>query len=273
MSGISESKSVGSSSQSYGSQGAGSTSGVGKTEAKSSPAKTEPAKTESVPRDNVAISKEAKEPEKAEKGSKLNIAALTGADKKQAETPSIDPALFDQAKGKFEDGETLPQKDGQITTSKDGKTAYSVSDMDVCTDGSGKTHGDNHHQNKTSYAPGGKSLNADENPYVVLSPQAAKAAGMQKGDLAAVKYGDKVLPAVFGEVGPKNKIGEGSYKLVRELMGKENINPNNSKIAGPNVETMYFPGSGKDWKKEDLTIEKLMPEVQRLLQERAGIQQ
>jgi anaerobic selenocysteine-containing dehydrogenase len=266
---ISETGSVGSSQSYGGSQGAGSTRESAKSENQTRTEKADAPKAAEKPQDQVAISKEAKETKADEKGSDLNIAALTGAEKAEPGKKSIDKELFDNAKDKFDPGETLQQKGGEITPSKDGKSAYSISDMDVCTDGTGDAHKDHHHQSKTSYAPGGKSLNADENPYVVLSPQSAKAAGMKKGDLAAVKYGDKVLPAVFGETGPKNKIGEGSYSLVKELMGKENLNPNYNKIAGPNVETIYFPGSGegKNWKAEDLTMEKLMPEVEKLLKQ------
>src|SRR5215510_8791743 len=50
----------------------------------------------------------------------------------------------------------------------DGRYICFISDLDVCTDGTGQDHGDDYHLNETAYVP---SLNADTDRYVVVPPQ------------------------------------------------------------------------------------------------------
>jgi hypothetical protein len=151
---------------------------------------------------------------------------------------------------------------------------YTKTDLDVCTDGSGKSHGDRHHLNHTAsrYNRGkGDYLNADKTSYLVLPPQAFKklgVSGAQTGDLAMLKYGDRMVPAIIGEVGPPDKMGEASISAVRELTGNSNVSPNHGRIPG-GVETIIFPGSGKGrtWTKENSSPEALRPLVEGLMQQ------
>src|SRR5262252_8052121 len=58
-----------------------------------------------------------------------------------------------------------------IATAFNGGYVAFVSDLDVCTDGTGDDHGDDYHQNETAYYNGGEFLDADEDQYLVIPPQ------------------------------------------------------------------------------------------------------
>ncbi len=86
-------------------------------------------------------------------------------------------------------------------------------------------------------------VNSEEIPYIVLPP-ALKGNGKAKlGDLAVVinKKKGKSSFAIFADVGPKTKLGEGSMALAAALDVKKN-----PKTGGAVVDLIYivFPGSG-----------------------------
>jgi hypothetical protein len=89
----------------------------------------------------------------------------------------------------------------------------------------------------------GRYVNSEEIPYIVLPPAVMKKASIKKGDLAVVinKGNGKSSYAIFADVGPKSKIGEGSIALAKAL----GINKN-PKTGGPHADVIYlvFPGSG-----------------------------
>src|SRR5262252_8338966 len=58
-----------------------------------------------------------------------------------------------------------------IYTTPNGKYICFVSNLDVCTDGTGDHHGDTSPQDETAYYNGGKFLNADVDKYIVIPPQ------------------------------------------------------------------------------------------------------
>lgn len=87
----------------------------------------------------------------------------------------------------------------------------------------------------------GRSVNAETVPYFVLPGGQYKHLGIKLGDMAAVRYNGKVAFAVFADVGPRHKLGEGSMALAQQL--GINHNPRNGGVRG-GVEYMVFPGSG-----------------------------
>jgi hypothetical protein len=87
----------------------------------------------------------------------------------------------------------------------------------------------------------GSSVNAREHPYFVLPAGRYKQYGIRTGDIAAVRYNGKVEFAVFADVGPGHKLGEGSMALAQQL--GINNNPRNGGVAG-GVEYLVFPQSG-----------------------------
>lgn len=105
-----------------------------------------------------------------------------------------------------------------IYSNEDGSYVRFISDLDVCNDGTGPTHGDPHHQKMTAYYNGGKYLNADKDQYIVIPPQVRQMVppvvmGCQ-GQLTNLKTG-VAYPAVTGEIGPENKTGEAAYCLAK----------------------------------------------------------
>lgn len=93
--------------------------------------------------------------------------------------------------------------------------------------------------------PGGK--NTGGNTYVF------KQLGLQKGDLAALISGDKLVFAIAADVGPEKQFGEGSVQLHRQLghetVGKDPKNPKCAKDESLSKEVfiVVFPKSNNKW--------------------------
>jgi glycosyl hydrolase group 75 (putative chitosanase) len=82
-------------------------------------------------------------------------------------------------------------------------------------------------------------------PFVVLPGfilrQANHAFLPKLGDYVVVIYGDKLYPALLGDVGPSYKIGEGSLRLATQLDPR--ANPYNRPASNLNVTYLVFPGT------------------------------
>ncbi len=89
--------------------------------------------------------------------------------------------------------------------------------------------------------PDGRSVDAENIPYFVLPGGKYASLGIKLGDIAAVRYNGKVAFAVFADVGPRSKLGEGSIALAQELGIP--ANPRSGGVRG-GVEYLVFPGSG-----------------------------
>jgi hypothetical protein len=113
-------------------------------------------------------------------------------------------------------------KPPRILAKLPGGEIYFDSALELDTDGwpNGKGKGDPSWQPQTSlqYAKKG-SINANAVPYVVLPQPSSwfKTRGCALGDYAAVVFKDLLAFAVFAELGPPKKIGEGSIELLRRL--------------------------------------------------------
>jgi hypothetical protein len=174
--------------------------------------------------------------------------------------PSSGASNFGPVGGNF----NIPAQQGQQVWDGGMRSGQGFSfraGMAIDTDGVGSSHGDRWHQNETSMRlAGGGYLNADTTPYMVLPPQLAKQYGVKPGDLALVKYRGRVSPAVFGDVGPRNKLGEGSTRLAANL--GINTDPNRGGTDG-GVEYQVFPGSGRGvrWTHENTTTAALWDRI------------
>jgi hypothetical protein len=121
--------------------------------------------------------------------------------------------------------------------------------FELDTDGWAGDKGNPNWQPETSLRYGDNgSLDANHVPYFVLPlpPAWPTQFGISLGDYAAVLFQGRLAFAVFGDRGPRNKLGEGSVELLRRL-GQERVRPNGHVInAGtrPGVLTIVFPGSG-----------------------------
>jgi len=105
-----------------------------------------------------------------------------------------------------------------IYTNEDGSYVRFISDLDICNDGTGPSHGDPSYQSQTAYYNGGKYLNADVDKYIVIPPQIRKMVeGKVMGCKALLTNLDSELPqdAVTGEIGPDDKTGEAAYCLAK----------------------------------------------------------
>ena len=93
-------------------------------------------------------------------------------------------------------------------------------------DGSGgNAHGDRYYQADTSlHTPEDEPLNAETWPFAVI-PLPSRAlgefniqdVGLALGDFGVCIYNGRVCPFIFGDAGPREKIGEISMHLARQL--------------------------------------------------------
>jgi hypothetical protein len=124
---------------------------------------------------------------------------------------------------------------GKVTIYSTAKGDYVcfVSDLDVCTDGTGKHYGDKSPQNETAYYNDGEFLNADKDKYIVVPPQVRSTVGPTvMGCQAKLTRLDTMdaSDAVCGEIGPKNKTGEAAICLARLMNPKVTANSGDSRL-------------------------------------------
>ena len=105
-------------------------------------------------------------------------------------------------------------------------------------------------------------VDASRIPFVVLPGGMARQLGARPGDFAAVfnQRNGKSSYAIFGDVGPYDRIGEGSMALAENL-GIRSDARNGGARRG--IEYLVFPGSGNG---RPRTIEEINAEGQKLLQ-------
>lgn len=109
-------------------------------------------------------------------------------------------------------------------------------------------------------------VDASKIPFVVLPGGMARQLGARPGDFAVVfnQRNGKSSYAIFGDVGPYDRIGEGSMALA-ENIGIRSDARNGGARRG--ILYLVFPGSGNG---RPRTIEEINAEGQRLLQEWEG---
>jgi Fungal chitosanase of glycosyl hydrolase group 75 len=88
-----------------------------------------------------------------------------------------------------------------------------------------------------------RSVNAEVVPYMVLPGGAYQRFGVQLGDMVLVRNKDngKMAVAVFADVGPRNKTGEGSMELAREV--GLNPSPTHGGTSRPSIEYLVLPNT------------------------------
>ena len=127
-----------------------------------------------------------------------------------------------------------------------GGALYYDSLLDLDSDGSKFAAADPTGQSGTSLTqPDGSPVDADTVPYIVLPGHFYQQFNIRMGDIAAVMFNGLLEFAVFADVGPHNKIGEGSIALHRSLGHEVVINGVfHDDAIDENVVTIVFPGSG-----------------------------
>lgn len=87
-----------------------------------------------------------------------------------------------------------------------------------------------------------RNLLATEDPFVVLPiPWVNKSAAWspQMGDYAAVIYKNKIYPAILGDSGPYDKVGEASLKIARAI--NPNAHGKERAVSDVTVSYIFFP--------------------------------
>ena len=88
-------------------------------------------------------------------------------------------------------------------------------------------------------------------PFIVMPGGFSKTSGAKVGDYAVVIHGDKIFPALVGDVGPADKAGEASLRIAKEISGS--ANPMNRPVSDLKVTYLIFPGTADmPWGPPDL---------------------
>lgn len=104
-------------------------------------------------------------------------------------------------------------------------------------------------------------------PYIVLPMGLGKMDGGKVGDFALVIFGDRIFPAMVGDVGPSDKAGEASLRIAKEINAL--ATPNNRPVSDLKVTYLVFPGTAETpWGPPDL--EKLQAKCEVLVTEIGG---
>jgi hypothetical protein len=80
-------------------------------------------------------------------------------------------------------------------------------------------------------------------PYIVLPSGLGKAEGAKVGDYAVVVFGDRIFPAIVGDIGPPDKAGEASLRIAKEINAL--ATPNNRPVSDLKVTYLIFPGTAE----------------------------
>ena len=117
-------------------------------------------------------------------------------------------------------------------------------------------------------------VNSETIPYIVVPPQLLAMAGVKLGDFAAVlnTKNQKLCYAIVADLGPRNRIGEGSIALAKAIgvpAGEGSTHPFNVGGAADGIIYKIFPGSGTGWPK---TLDEINAEGERLLKAWGGQQ-
>jgi hypothetical protein len=96
-------------------------------------------------------------------------------------------------------------------------TISRAGNLRIDTDGTGPDHGDRQtHANETAYQPHGRSLNADNDPYVAI-PTPLLRQGVRLGDRAVLTVNGRSATGVVGDTGADRRFVEASVRLVHDV--------------------------------------------------------
>lgn len=124
-----------------------------------------------------------------------------------------------------------------------GKPSYwFFGDMDNDVDGSSFWHQDPYGQAETSLRHNGKSIDSGIVPGIVLPPELINVTPeIVLGCLAIAEWRGNIESAVVFDTGPRSKLGEGSYALLKQL-GAPAMQNGNGGIDRQEVFYRFWPG-------------------------------
>lgn len=104
-------------------------------------------------------------------------------------------------------------------------------------------------------------------PYIVLPSGLGKVDGGKVGDYALVIFGDRIFPAIVGDIGPSDKAGEASLRIAKEI--NATATAYNRPVSDLKVTYLVFPGTAETpFGPPDL--EKLLARSEALVKEIGG---
>jgi hypothetical protein len=111
-------------------------------------------------------------------------------------------------------------------------------------------------------------LIAATDPYIVLPGifTGVKEAG-RVGDYAVVAYGNELYPAIVGDIGPNEKVGEASLRIAHQI--NPLATPYNRPVSDLKVSYLIFPGTA-DTPFGPPDLEKIRRRCEKLVQEIGG---
>jgi hypothetical protein len=80
-------------------------------------------------------------------------------------------------------------------------------------------------------------------PYIVLPSGLGKMDGGKVGDYALVIFGDRIFPAIVGDIGPSDKAGEASLRIAKEINAAATAY--NRPVSDLKVTYLIFPGTAE----------------------------
>ena len=80
-------------------------------------------------------------------------------------------------------------------------------------------------------------------PYVVLPLGLGRADGGKVGDYVLVIFGDRIFPAIVGDIGPPEKVGEASLRIAKEI--NVAATAYNRPVSDLKVTYLVFPGTAE----------------------------
>ena len=104
-------------------------------------------------------------------------------------------------------------------------------------------------------------------PYIVIPGAFAhEKEGAKTGDYSVVIYGDAIYPAIVGDIGPNDKVGEASFRIAKEINSQST--PYSRPVSELKATYLIFPGTAEPPGPPDL--EKLQARCQKLVDEIGG---
>jgi Fungal chitosanase of glycosyl hydrolase group 75 len=105
-------------------------------------------------------------------------------------------------------------------------------------------------------------------PYIVIPGAFARERdGAKTGDYALVIFGDGIYPAIVGDIGPNDKVGEASFRIAKEINPQST--PYNRPVSELKATYLIFPGTA-DTPFGPPDLEKLQAHCQKLVDEIGG---
>jgi Fungal chitosanase of glycosyl hydrolase group 75 len=105
-------------------------------------------------------------------------------------------------------------------------------------------------------------------PYIVIPGAFAhERDGAKTGDYSLVIFGDGIYPAIVGDIGPNDKVGEASFRIAKEINPQST--PYNRPVSELKVTYLIFPGTA-DMPFGPPDFDKLQDKCQKLVDEIGG---